>query len=380
MRGLRLHLGSLLIVSAVLGCAPAPSPTPSITAPPLPADVVPWPDVTWSMSEGVDGGEGGSDAQVAAVTAGPGGFVAVGWWDDGPDRNGLIWFSDDGQSWSSVGGPGQLDSVGLVDVVESPAGYVALGVGALGGIDRPHAVFLASPDGRTWSRLGQVPGSADTYPEWLAGSHDGVLAAGSDAAGDPAVWSSPDGRSFERVTLELPAGLSVSDPQAVDGGYAALGGPGSPPSMLRSKDGTAWSATPIDGAADVFATRLVPGKWGWVVQGSWAPTCAGDASCPASAMAWWSGDGGAWGRLPSDGSPAATGGSIVVGAGMHGLLAIDGASAWSSPDGWAWRPLPEPGDGSMLVTDAVVVGDVIVAVGAVYGDDGSSRTAIAIAQ
>jgi hypothetical protein len=65
---------------------------------------------------------------------------------------------------------------------------------------------------------------------------------------------------------------------------------------------------------------------------------------------------------------------------MHGLLAIDGASAWSSPDGWAWRPLPAPGDGSMLVADAVVDGDVVVAVGAVYGDDGISRSAIAVAK
>ena len=370
----------MLIASAVLGCAPAPSPTPSITAPPVPAEVVPWPDVVWSMSDGVVGGEGGNGAQVAAVTAGAQGFVAVGWWDDGPDRNGLIWFSKDGETWTSVAAPGQLDSVGLVDVVEAADAYVALGVGTLGGIDRPHAVFLASPDGRSWSRLGQVPGSADTYPEWLAGGHDGVLAAGTDADGDPAVWGSPDGRSFERLAIELPTGLSVSDPQADDGGYVALGGSGSPPAMLRSADGTKWSATAIDSAGDVFATRLVPGEWGWVVQGSWAPTCAGDASCPASAMAWWSGDGRAWGRLPSDGSPAATGGSIVVSAGMHGLLAIDGASAWSSPDGWAWRPLPEPGDGSMFVTDAVVVGDVIVAVGAVYGEDGISRSAIAVAK
>ena len=149
--------------------------------------------------------------------------------------------------------------------------------------------------------------------------------------------------------------------------------------MLRSTDAKTWSATPIDTAGDAFATRLVPGDWGWVVQGAWAPTCAANASCPASAIAWWSQDGATWGRLPSDGSPAASGGSIVVAAGTHGLLAIDGASAWSSPDGWAWRPLPEPGDGSMLVTDAVVVGDVIVAVGAVYGEDGISQGAIALA-
>jgi hypothetical protein len=117
-----------------------------------------------------------------------------------------------------------------------------------------------------------------------------------------------------------------------------------------------------------------------VVQGAWAPTCASNASCPASSIAWWSEDGSAWGRLPGDGSPISNGGSIVVPAGTHGLLAIDGASAWASPDGWAWRPLPEPGDGSMLITDAVVVGDEIVAVGAVYGEDGISRGAIVVAK
>jgi hypothetical protein len=340
--------------------------------------VVPWPDIVWSAAEGVVGGEGGS-AQVAAVTGGSQGFVAVGWWEDGPRRNGLIWSSRDGETWSSVGVAGQLEAVELLDVAETADGYVALGVGTLGAIDRPHAVFLTSPDGRSWARLGQVPGSADTYPGWLTAGDDGVVAAGTDANGDPAVWRSPDGQSFERVALELSADLSVSDPHGMDEGFVAIGGPGSAPVLLRSADGAAWSATPIDPADDVYATRLVPGEWGWVVQGAWAPTCSANASCPASAIAWWSVDGISWGRLPIDGSPAATGGSIVVPAGMHGLLAIDGASAWSSPDGWAWRPLPAPGDGSMLVADAVVDGDVIVAVGAVYGEDGISQSAIAVA-
>ena len=368
-----------MVASAVLGCAPAPSPIPSITPPPVPADVVPWPDVVWSAAEGVDGGEGGDGAQVAAVAGSQQGFVAVGWWEDGPQRNGLIWSSGDGQTWTSVGVPGQLEAVELIDVVATADGYVALGVGALGAVDRPHAVFLTSPDGSSWARIGQVPGSADTYPGWLTSGEDGVVAAGSDADGGPVVWRSPDGRSFERVAVELPADLSVSDPHAVEEGYVALGGPGGPPFLLRSADGVAWSATAIDTAEDVHATRLVLGEWGWVVQGAWAPTCAPEASCAASGMAWWSQNGVTWGRLPPDGSPAASGGSIVVPAGMHGFLAIDGASAWSSPDGWAWRPLPEPGDGSMLVTDAVVAGDVIVAVGALYGEDGVSRSAIAVA-
>jgi hypothetical protein len=69
-----------------------------------------------------------------------------------------------------------------------------------------------------------------------------------------------------------------------------------------------------------------------------------------------------------------------VPAGDHGLLAITGADAWSSPDGWAWRTLPEPGDGAVGVDDAVVRGDVIVAVGAENAEDGSSVGRILVAR
>ena len=351
----------------------------------MPVDVVPWPDIVWSTADGVTGGGGagdpGGDEMVAAVIAGAEGFVAVGYRENDGVRDGRIWFSEDGVSWMSVGALGALDAVELVDVATAPEGFVALGVGTLGAAaERPHAVFLRSRDGRSWDRLGQVPGSAETYPAWLAGGADGVVAAGTDADGAPAAWMSPDGRAFERVAIELAPDLSITDPQVMDNGYVALGGSGRPPVLLRSRDAVRWTATQIDMAADVSAARLIPGQWGLVVQGAWAPTCAANASCPASAIAWWSQDGSDWGRLPGGASPVSNGGSIVVPAGMHGLLAIDGASAWASPDGWAWRPLPEPGDGSMLVNDAVVLGDIIVAVGAVYGEDGISRGKIVVAK
>lgn len=384
MRGRWLGTGCWLIASVVLGCTPTPSPTPPVTPPPVPVDVVPWPDMVWSTAEGVTGGAQAGDPggeMVTAVTAGTEGFVAVGYRENAAVRDGLIWFSDDGVAWTSVGAPGAFDAVELVDVAPAPDGFVALGVGMLGAAaERPHAVFLRSRDGRSWERLGQVPGSAETYPGWLTGGPDGVVAAGSDTSGAPAVWRSTDGQTFERVAIELAPDLSVTDPHALDGGFVALGGSGSPPVLLRSPDAVRWTATPIDVVPDVSAARLIPGPWGWVVQGAWAPTCAANASCAASAIAWWSQDGSAWGRLPGEGSPISNGGSIVVPAGMHGLLAIDGASAWASPDGWAWRPLPAPGDGSMLVQDAAVLGDVIVAVGAVYGEDGISQGAIIVAK
>jgi hypothetical protein len=128
------------------------------------------------------------------------------------------------------------------------------------------------------------------------------------------------------------------------------------------------------------ADRIVPGRWGFVVQGLSAGGCTHDPDCGGQAVGWWSKDGTTWGRLPTDGSPISNGGSIVIPAGDHGFVAIDGASAWSSLDGWSWRPLPEPGDGSMAVSDAVVSGDVIVAVGATFGEDGISRGAIVVAR
>ena len=377
----RFRVSLWLIASVVLGCSPAPSATPSVTAPPVPADVVAWPDVTWAPAEIADDTGPGDGEQIVSVTSGPEGFVAVGYRDAGGVSDGLIWHSPDGETWTAAARPDVLEHVELVDVAPAPEGFVAMGIGALGAAnERPHVVFFRSPDGRSWERLGDIPGSADTYPGSLTGGPAGILAAGSDADGGTALWRSIDGRSFERVNVDVARGGEVTDPKAVAGGYLALGSAVERPRLLRSSDGIGWTATPIEASDAVLAVRVVPGEWGIVVQGLWAGDCSPMASCPGQALAWWSGDGSAWARLPAEGSPISSGSSLIVPAGQHGLLAIDGASAWASPDGWAWRPLPEPGDGSMAVSDAVVDGDVIVAVGTIAGEDGINRGAIVVAR
>jgi hypothetical protein len=375
----RIRIGQWLIASVVLGCSPAPSPSPPVTAPPVPADVVAWPDISWFPVEMADEAGPGDGEQIAAVTSGAEGFVAVGYRDAGGVSDGLIWHSTDGETWEEAGPADELGHVELVDVAPAPDGYVAMGVGSLGAAnERPHVVFFRSMDGRSWMRLGDLPGSADTYPGSVTGGAGGVLAAGSDADGGTALWRSIDGRTFERVNVDVTQGTDVTDPRAIAGGYLALGSSIEAPKLLRSADGIAWRATPIDASDEVLAVRVVPGDWGIVVQGLWAGECSPNAACASQAVAWWSGDGSAWARLPVDGSPVASGASVIVPAGRHGLVAVDGASAWASPDGWAWRPLPEPGDGSMAVSDAVVDGDSIVAVGTVAGEDGISHGAIVV--
>jgi hypothetical protein len=373
-------LATCALASVVLGCAPAPSPTPPPPSPSVPANVVPWPDIVWTTADGIASSDPGEGEQAVAVTVGPQGFVAVGYRDEMGGRGGLAWFSPDGTTWARVGGDATFDGVEMLDVAPGPVGFVALGMAASGVGDRPHAVFFHSPNGRTWKRLPDVGGAEETYPSFLAGGARGVVAVGIDDTGTTVIWRSTDGTSFQRDTLTDPVVDELTDPHASPEGYVALGSENEPPVLLRSKDARTWTDSPIDPAHEAVATRLVPIEGGYVVQGLWDPRCDEAAvECEQRSIGWWSPDGRAWTRLPDRETPIGNGASIVVPAGDHGVIAIDGASAWASPNGWGWQPLPEPSDGSMVVFDAVVAGDTIVAVGAVSAEDGSGRSAILVA-
>ena len=373
-------LAGWAIASVVLACSPAPSPTPSSSAPAIPADIVPWPDIVWSTADGVASDDPGDGEQAVAVTMGPQGFVAVGYRDEAESRDGLAWFSADGRTWSRVGAKGTFDGVEMLDVTPAPGGFVALGLGTSGVGARPHSVFFRSTDGRAWQRLSGVKGAEDTYPTSLTGGEQGVVAVGIDDAGKTVIWRSVDGRTFDRGTLDDPTADELTDPHASPEGYVSLGSESAPPVLLRSNDARSWTDASIDAAPQAVATRLVPIKRGFVVQGLWDPGCDDTAvECEQRSIGWWSADGKAWTRLPDQETPIGNGASIVVPAGDHGVIAIDGASAWASPNGWGWKPLPEPSDGSMVVFDALVSGDTIVAVGALSSEDGSGRSAILVA-
>ena len=99
----RVRFGSVrwVIVAAVRGvCARRPRRAPSITPPPVPADLVPWPDIVWTAVDGLADGERGLGEQVIAVTVERrrvrGGRLAR---DAVRRATALIWFSDDGQTW-----------------------------------------------------------------------------------------------------------------------------------------------------------------------------------------------------------------------------------------------------------------------------------------
>jgi hypothetical protein len=359
-RSSRVVLG--LLIAALVGCAPSPTPSPSATPPPIPADFVPWPDLVWTPAELPPRPGAATNERVAAVAASRNGFAAVGYRETGDVRDGVAWSSVDGLRWSAAADPA-FKGIELVDVAEAPSGFTALGVASPDG-EHPTAVVFASADGKTWQRLAPLPTTGDTYPGSIAGGSGGVLVVGSDAVGAVAAWRSGDGRTFRRVTLTGPAGDGLVDPHAIDGGFLALGTKDGAPALLRSADGTSWDAAQIDTRTDADASTVVGGRWGIVAQGVVSPDCDPNSeSCVPTDLGWWSLDGKTWVILPAGDSPVVNGVSLLIPAGDHGLLAIDGADAWSSPDGWAWRPLPEPGDGTIDIDDAVVRNDTIVAVG-----------------
>jgi hypothetical protein len=379
MRGRRF--ATWAIASVVLACAPAPSPTPSTSAPPVPAEVVPWPDIEWTQIEGVASDDPGEGEQAVAVTFGPAGFVAVGYREGETSRDGLAWFSADGRAWTRVAADDVFAGVELLDVAAAPGGFIGLGMAIKeAAAERPHAVFFRSTDGQRWERLADVPGADDTYPTWLTGDENGVVATGADLEGRTVLWRSADGRRFDKVAFDVPVADELTDPQLSPEGIVTLGSGNRPPLLLRSSDARTWTDAPIDPAPETKATRLVRGEWGYLVQGLWDPGCdAATTECEQRPIGWWSPDGRTWTRLPDGDTPIGNGASILVAAGEHGVIAIDGASAWASPNGWGWQPLPEPSDGSMVVFDAVVAGDLIVAVGAMSADDGTGRSAILVA-
>jgi hypothetical protein len=111
----------------------------------------------------------------------------------------LLWLSRDGRTWTSVVDP-SMDSV--MTVGGGPGGFVAAGKadGAL--------VVWRSADGQSWEKVDELEDRSPIQTASVAGSMVGYVLVGgySDCfSGDcrpstaPAVWTSPDGRSWSRV-------------------------------------------------------------------------------------------------------------------------------------------------------------------------------------
>ncbi len=256
---------------------------------------------------------GGADSQrMVSVAALPNGFVAVGIHEDAGQGDAAVWFSLDGRSWERVAhDEGVLGGAGVqrMDAVAAfPDGVVAVGLQNVDG-DADGAVWL-SPDGLRWSRVTHVEsvfgGTGNQEILAVTPLDGGLVAVGVDTADgdlDGAVWWSSDGVTWQRIqddgVLDGPGDQIMLSVCAVPDGVVAVGvETGSTESdELRaavwwSEDGRAWERIG-DATLDAESTAAYSVECSGF--GVWM---AGVAFGAETLVLWSSPDGRVWDRLP----------------------------------------------------------------------------------
>jgi hypothetical protein len=243
------------------------------------ADAVVW-TAEAASEEGSDDGEdgdagewvrlappemGGDHEQWAFdVAAGEGGVVAIGGeraWGEVRPR---VWFSRDGEEWEATDGgwDGPFAETGEESVTAVTAvgsGFVVVGWQKVDGEQDGLAWY--SSDGETWERLDAAAMAGDSRQAVLSVTttqDDQVIAGGYQAdgsgQGQPVVWRSDDGRSWDQAAVSLGLyddrmstandlvvrALSVRGDEVL-----AAGGARARPHLWRSDDaGASWSRLP----------------------------------------------------------------------------------------------------------------------------------------
>ncbi|MFN2524670.1 MAG: adenylate/guanylate cyclase domain-containing protein [Actinomycetota bacterium] len=353
---------------------------------------------------------GALDQAVLRLTATADGLVAVGYDTSSGEADGAVWTSPDGSEWErrqsrALGGPGAQMMYG---VVEGPGGIVAVGQDTSGG-DLDAAVWT-SPDGEHWTRIAHdetlFGGPRDQLMSRIVRGPGGLFAVGYDQSFgdfDAAVWRSPDGMRWARVSsksFRLPGDQQMKsvtprgDRVLIAVGYDAAGGDADA-AVWRSR-AHEWRRLQLaetivggDGIQEMISVTL--GPEGFVAAGR--DESFGDAD---SAI-WASKDGLRWKRVLHDAEVfGGVGHQTIQGirGGSSGLVAVgsdgfggglDGA-VWTSRDGKVWARVQSQvneaifgGDGIQNIKTVVITEQAIVAAGWITDPNGDFDAAIWLA-
>ncbi len=269
-----VRLGSLVVIAVAAACTaspfPAVSPTPMPSrCPPGTLCYVPSTSPTTASSAerptprpaGFTFGMvplppvSGGFLSIADVAAAGPRFVAIGRATDQGEA--LVLISPDGRVWSRVPDqPAFHDAAGAVAMEavasRSDALLVAVGMVRNRAGHVLHGAAWWSRDGEHWQRAPEPPSFAGADPgaAGLLATATGFVAAGS-RAGQPAIWTSPDGRTWTLATTPTPPdGASLSAMGAGGPGLIAVGGAPATSSRYRvplwtsSDGGQHWTQDP----------------------------------------------------------------------------------------------------------------------------------------
>jgi hypothetical protein len=202
-------------------------------------------------------------------------------------------------------------------------------------------------DGRSWTSIPLPGAEANDHAGGIVATQDRLVAVGS-VASVPAIWTSSDGETWERLEdVAAPAGFqgSIEHVAAGPAGIVAVGtawGPAQHPVAWWSADGRDWvgATTAIDGTGP---RGLIATPDGFVL-------AAADNARPGQmtgAAFWRSSDGREWTRAADDPSFAnaeprslAMRDGTIVAVGFRFSGPDLSAAAWTSPDGDTWTAAP----------------------------------------
>jgi hypothetical protein len=233
------------------------------------ADAAIWREVDGRWRQARPDVMGGEHEQWAFdVVVGESGILVAGGENVWGEIRPRLWFSADGESWSSVdgGAGGPLDTTGeesIRDVAAVGAGFVAVGSRTVDA--EQDGVVWSSPDGETWQQA-EAPtlGGAGRQEILTVTAVEGGVVAGGYAdvnrngQGDPVVWRSREGRVWGAPSGALPMtdgrrgarDMVVRSLHMTPHGLIAAGGSDWRPRVWLSTDkGVRWSelANPVHG-------------------------------------------------------------------------------------------------------------------------------------
>lgn len=280
-----------------------------------------------------------------------------------------VWTSVDGTAWDRSSADQEVfgERGALLDVVASEHGLVAAGgfYTTDGGTELIEPTVWLSPDGVKWERVWQgdaydyTTASAITGFQALAAGADGRVVGVGTAVNDRgefvgAIWTSTDGRTWERIdqnsevfASNTDSDVVIQDVAAGPGGFVAVGSDGGTEvAVWHSSDGLLWTRAatadqPFDyigslGSVDALGT-------GWVIAG---PHGFSDAT-GGTVTLWTSPDGATWDRVHSV-DPGYAMSVVAIDSGIAIAGAIAGvldyyAAVWAGPSFDPAAPPPDPG-------------------------------------
>ncbi len=280
----------------------------------------------------------------------------------------------------------------LTGVAHGRAGWLAVGGPAgIAGTLPGHPVVIGSADGRTWSAADGEPvfGGGGLAAVQAAAGRDGYVIVGSQQVTEPggltrtlaAAWWSAGLTGWRRADDATAGALDGLDGDrrmlavtATAGGFVAVGSHGRLPAVWTTPDGRTWSQAdlPIPAGATAAVLQHVAAGGRTVVATGVAQTAAGPVPFAAR-----SADGGrAWTETPLPvpagtaqvSAVAAAGGGFTV-TGTFGAMAGDrDVVVWTSPDGMAWKAATPSGPGLatpgiQAITGLTVSGRTLTGVG-----------------